>query len=410
MRWNCLHCLTSLSVADEDIGANWAFTRCYHCGGLCMARRPEVSLVKVDRVPEGEPIINAEASDAGDPQLFSEAANRNLARYTGPVVRPAARRNGMPIPEPGPQPVLTPRLPEVPPQLRAQPATPIQATYTLTPRTSGRPASSPPPAPATPVAASTKTLAPPSALPPSMPKPPPAAQVAAPFTFPEPLPEIAAYIAPRPKLLPIAMGIAGAIAVGTGIYGYLQSQSLWEKTRARASGRQSSRLSQLTMGAMAPSGASVITPITMASATPLAANRSPADASGNSNPSGLTDSMHQTAMAPDRNPSPATLTPAATTAARPPAPAMIIRTRRDDTKLRSGPGVGYPVIAVVDENVEFTVSNWSEHWFKIQLPENRDPSHPMPYERKFAWVETEVVQVIPASESGRTYAPETANR
>lgn len=408
MRWNCPHCQTSLTASDEQLSPNWLFSRCFHCGGNFLVRRPEVNVVKVDRVPEGERVL---AAGPENPPLLSEQANRNLARYTAPpakaVVRPVTSRRGQPPLQAVATPATAPRLPEAPANLRrkADPASSRHEGALAPSRHEGALAPSPAPA-----AASSAAQA--QAFSPTDPPAPaasatPAPQVAPPmaslrdYLVPAPLPELATLAPSRPRLLPIAMGIAGAVMVGSGIYLFLEGQTVIEKARARANHPSVSLSKALKI---APGGEpDSRRPPEEARPSPaatLAANTT------------FTDQLHREAMAPERAPQPvqASLTSRAPEAQQAQeaqeaqaipdgssreAP-MMIRTRRNNTRLRSGPGARFPIVAIVDRNARLIVKDWSENWFKVQLPDLNDPGKPAEFQAlpQVAWVPTEVVQVI----------------
>lgn len=77
MRWNCPHCGTDLAVSDDRLDGGWTFTRCYKCAGFGLVRRPEVSLIKIDQIPNGEKVLLPEGTEM--PRL-SQAATQNLQR------------------------------------------------------------------------------------------------------------------------------------------------------------------------------------------------------------------------------------------------------------------------------------------------------------------------------------------
>jgi hypothetical protein len=87
MRWNCPHCGVALAIANEKLGAGWAFSRCYHCGGFALIRRTDVNIIKIDQAPPGEAILLPEASEN---PLLSEEATQHLFSAR-PVVKPGKR-------------------------------------------------------------------------------------------------------------------------------------------------------------------------------------------------------------------------------------------------------------------------------------------------------------------------------
>lgn len=55
MRWNCPHCGIALSVADEQLGPGWCFSKCYQCSGFSLVRASEQGAVRLDGRPPASP-------------------------------------------------------------------------------------------------------------------------------------------------------------------------------------------------------------------------------------------------------------------------------------------------------------------------------------------------------------------
>lgn len=86
MRWECPHCQTQLSVADDKLQAGWSFSRCFQCGGFSLVRKSDVNLIKVDHPPQGERVVLSER--AGEKAL-RPVASTTIAQ--APTIRPATR-------------------------------------------------------------------------------------------------------------------------------------------------------------------------------------------------------------------------------------------------------------------------------------------------------------------------------
>jgi hypothetical protein len=199
MRWNCPHCGANLAAADEKVGVQWSFSRCYKCGGFALVRRSDAHLIKVDRAPAGEPVLLPEAHEDPTAMLSGPAAIRLAQSRAGiaaaralqdnskPVIRTAVRRNVAPYP--------------------AKPA--VQATSPAQ-----RPAYA---------ALANQSL--PSTLVQSR------VSTHSSFGLPEPLPEQPAQGFGQ-KLVPFAVAAVGMLAIASGVYLYVQGQALWEKARS----------------------------------------------------------------------------------------------------------------------------------------------------------------------------------
>ncbi len=145
MRWNCPHCKADLSLSDALLTGGWSISRCSSCQGHALMKAAEVSLIKLDRVPENEPILLAEPA-AGVPlrPIVRQAAPRAKAPEPLPPTVPLAQIAPKPLAIPAAAFTTAPRQittavessPWSPPSLKRNIALP------------SRPASfSPPPAP-----------------------------------------------------------------------------------------------------------------------------------------------------------------------------------------------------------------------------------------------------------------------
>lgn len=378
MRWNCPHCRNPLAAGDDQLSSDWLFSRCFHCGGHFLVRLPEVSVVKVDKIPDGEKVL---AIAAVPPAALGDPASQGLAQHLPPrkaVIRPVTQRR---FQEP-PRPAGPVRLPEIPAKLRRKPVAAVEDRANRPPfqeEAAARPEALPPAAP--PVAHPRKD-------------PPPA--MLRDFPVPEPLPELSQIVPSRPKLLPIVMGIAGAVMVGSGIYIYIQDiqgQAVLEKAPAR-SASPAGTLSKTRTVAPPPAVIAGSRPTPPLITRPAAAIPGPANilASG----SIYTDRVHHLAMAPDRS---STVSPEWRGADETRDVPMVVRVRSDDTRLLSGPANRFSIVAIVDRNARLVVTDWNEGWFKVQLPDMNAPDRPSGTRAlpKIAWVPTEGVQVIPTA-------------
>lgn len=241
MRWNCPHCGTNLAVADEKVGSGWSFSRCYKCAGYGLVRRSDVTLIKVDRAPEGEPVLLPEAHENAT-SMLSQTATRNLNRYTGAH----------------------------------------SATATPTINVTGGPAS--------PAKPSVRTATPRGATP----QPRSSTQN---LGLPEPLPNI-----PRQKvgqrLAPMAIGLAGILTIGSGIYLYVQGQALFEKARTQAKETRTPAAPET----LSSTDASLDNPeIITAPGAPSAPKVTSLAGSADAPSSVMVDEVHARAMAPARD-------------------------------------------------------------------------------------------------------------
>ncbi|MEK6578970.1 MAG: hypothetical protein AABZ55_07065 [Bdellovibrionota bacterium] len=91
MRWSCPHCGVRSALADDKVGSDWEFSKCFSCGGYAMIRRPEVDLIKIDRAPTGQKILLPEESETT--LLGAHAAQRleslKISAAQKPFLEPA---------------------------------------------------------------------------------------------------------------------------------------------------------------------------------------------------------------------------------------------------------------------------------------------------------------------------------
>lgn len=360
MQWNCPHCGTKLTIADDALGSGWSFSRCYKCAGFALIRKAEINVIKVDKAPPGENIILPEATlsptqtqsqilSSGHPVaqamgLISENATRNLAKH----IEPETSQQSMP-----------PAMPSaIPPMMNASGTKP----GTLPPNhqvihQAARPGS----------------------------------QAKMDLHLPDPLPEIP--FKPRKKItLPVGIVAASVLAIVSGIYFYLQAQTLWEKARSSAPvpiqksedhaallpNTQAPELMNLPAAPFAP-----VVPIAAAtppqlSAAPLAAQRV------------ITDQIQETATAPMKN------------VEAPRDARLVVQVRARRASVHTGPGMEYPVIGTVNGEDRYSVIDWSDRWFKLQIQNSKT----LRTATNSGWVRNDLVKVIPENNSGGAAMPQ----
>lgn len=176
--------------------------------------------------------------------------------------------------------------------------------------------------------------------------------------LPEPLPEEPERKS-RFRVLPVAIGLTALMTISSGVYLYREGQQLWHKARGAAVNEQ-----RLTLR---PAAARVSLP-------------DPAIAAP------VVDTVHQNAMAPDRQvqleAAPAAPAPASTT------PNMIVRTRTR-ASLRSGPGLNFPILGVSNPQAQYLVKEWKGQWFQVEIPQTA----------KTAWVRNDLIEMVPQQQN-----------
>ena len=318
MRWSCPHCGINLAVADEKLGSGWSFSRCYKCAGFALVRKSEVNLIKVDKAPIGENILLPEATETSIPMMSREATD-NLEKFISRGETASAANKPSIKPAQKKIPVTAPKIPNAPNVLNSA----IQGN------------------------------------------------------LPKPLPEIP--VKTRYRMLPAAIGITGTLAIASGIYLYIQGQSLWQKAHqevrhAQATAEKSAPVRQVaSIENNSPNTASA--PILAAQTTGIGEI--------------VTDQVRQSAMAPAR---PSTANPTLTSndadSDLPEVPAeFTVRIRNANGKLRSGPGMQFPVLRIADTNIEYTVTEWRDRWFKIAPKGAENP------DQLSAWIRNDLVQM-----------------
>jgi hypothetical protein len=214
--------------------------------------------------------------------------------------------------------------------------------------------------------------------------------------FPNPLPELSRTKS-KTRLLPIAIGIAGVIAVGSGVYLYIQGQQLWQKARAtlatQSKNKMASTVNDTTPVAQAPS-LLALAEIKTSQVSPPQRTKSTT----------ITDELHQNAMAPARTASlmieevKAHELASSNNPNNPAISNLVVQTRLKKASLRSGPGLEYPVLGVANPQLKYIVSDWKDRWFKVTIdgPTAIQMVEPKPIP-KHAWIRNDLVQLISGS-------------
>lgn len=317
MQWSCPHCGINLAVADETLNSGWSFSKCYKCGGFALVRKTEINVIKVDKAPPGERIILPESS--GDPTraLMSEVATQRLAQHKAQV-KPAASQ---------------PKRVDLPP-----PPIPTPQNHPSMPRSD--------------------------------------AQL---FKLPEPLPELTDG-RPKAKTIPVGITFASILAIGSGIYLFIQGQVLWQKMKETKYSKVQPALQNKTTSQFSTTGA------TATAATP--------EKQGIVSPPGLldnesfghaesvalvTDRVQQRAMAPAKdNP-----------AEKGSKPAILVRLKAKAANFHSGPGMNFPITGSLLTDVRYQVLDWNDRWLKVTTPTGSLAS-------ESGWVRNDLVERIAA--------------
>jgi hypothetical protein len=302
-------------------------------------------VIKVDRAPAGENILLPEGiQDTSVSVIESKAHNVEPKAHINeqaPTVRPAKPRNPTPLQAAASE------------FKKSAPAV-IQKTNYI-PEINGKPVfprGKPAPVRAEPAQSVEKISV----------EKPRAQSANNPFGLPDPLPEVPVKNrSVGMRLLPYAIGITGLTTIASGIYLYIQGQALWEKAHAPSVKEETAQNPTQVSTAAPTQSPEVISATSLVSRT-----------------AEIRDEVHQNAMAPAR--------PAAPEAAK-----LVIQAKISGVKLRSGPGLQYPVIANAETNLSYPVADWNDHWFKIVMPQDQS----------FAWVRNDNVQLI-SSDPART--------
>ncbi|MGE0614416.1 MAG: MJ0042-type zinc finger domain-containing protein [Bacteriovoracia bacterium] len=340
MRWNCPHCGTTLTVSDDKVGENWSFSRCYSCQGFALVRKSQVSIIKVHQPPSGEQYIvtthQQEQASATHSQTHHDA--RPAAR---PVVRPVVR-----------QPAALPPPIEVAPVMHQAPsmhmAVPLAAPTAPSP---------------------TKTQM---------------------FTISdgtgaETITVAATTSSPRRKmpaaLVPIGIGLAGAIAISSGVYLYQQGQALFQLAQKPIAAESPTEmqvarlqappsLDRIPQSAMAPER------VTEIRSLPKIERIDPPEVRPAA-PIAITKRVEEKREESDDTP------------AIEPRPTAV-QVKNSYANLRAGPSLEHPIVGVAEPGTIYLIKTWEGRWFNI-VPE--DPAQAA-LQKKSMWVRNDLVETL----------------
>jgi hypothetical protein len=301
MQWSCPHCGINLAVSDETLNSGWSFSRCYKCGGFALVRKTEINVIKVDKAPPGERIILPEAS--GDPSrgLMNEAATQRLAQH---------KANSKPTSTP-------PKKPDS-----------IPSTGQLTQQGSF----------------------PPAAL--SNPNSPL-------FKLPDPLPDLSSGRT-KAKTIPAGITFASILAVGSGIYLFVQGQVLWQKVKESSASRTEKALQQKVISQFPASISShekqeIVSPPGLLDNENFGHAETVAVVSQKQNSPLITDRVQQRAMAPAKD----------NTAEKGAKPSILVKLKGKAANFHSGPGMNFPITGSLAAEVRYQVLDWNDRWLKV---------------------------------------------
>lgn len=149
---------------------------------------------------------------------------------------------------------------------------------------------------------------------------------------------------PQRKLLSFAISIAALATVASGVYLYLQGQTLWKESRVETSSYKANE---------------VIPPPTLTSQVTHQE---------------VVDQVRNQAMAPMRSIETHHIS------------ALMIKPIQENVELRAGPGSTYQKVGTAKLGQKYTVTNWNKQWFKISFSDKHGP--------RVGWIKTEQVEVV----------------
>jgi hypothetical protein len=227
--------------------------------------------------------------------------------------------------------------------------------------------------------------------------PPPPAAVRAPMKNPLPFansgfPNRGPYHDEKPRMnraLPIAITAAGVLALSSGIFLYIQGQSIFEKSAPHSSTTVVPHPVETLVGA------EIILP---KYSKPAPKQESPRATAPKTIPKKLEapvttamnrpaeDQIQSSAMAPERiQPTPNDATDSN----------LIVRVREKTANLYQGPSYDSPLIGKAQQRAQFLVIDWSNRWFKIELPQEMSGNLVKNQRnKKMAWIRNELVELV----------------
>ncbi len=317
MRSICPHCNTALSVADDKLTSGWSYLKCYKCAGFSMIRKQNIQLIKM----AGQPSAPSHLSSPSLPP-----PPKNLAKKSSKIFQKISELEIK-------QPPAVEMVAASEPVATSAPAEPIAPKIIASP---------PPPPPPSLIKKDLESIDLDDFLIRDSDAPLPV------FNHP--------HKQPTQRYLPFAMGIAGILAIGSGVYLYIQGQMLWE--RAMSSNKPPISKSLPASVAHAQKPALGITIASPADDVIQAAE--------------ISDEVKTKAMAPAHN-----------SVAQ---PQLRIQVKVNDAILRAGPGTEYPAVARAMRDSEFAVQSWQDRWFKIQIPSEKGSTSP-----QTVWIRNDLV-------------------
>jgi len=342
MQWCCPHCGVTLAVPYDTLGTGWSFSRCYKCGGFALIRRAEVNIIKVDKAPPGEKVILPEAGTDPTAGLLNEEAAQKFAKHTSKIKaeKPTIKPARTHLPPPPPGNILK-----------------FDELERLNLETEA---------------------------------------------FEQNAIENKNFRGARKHAIPFGIVVAAVLAMGSGIYLYVEGQSAYQKvsstTRDRALPRKPSEMASNEPG---PEGRGVPrfddsstsgnldnpentqtrsknpprTEDKLVTAQKLVRPVIPSE-----NPT-ITDQVQESAMAPIK--SATTNTPSAYAN-------MLVQTRLKRASLHGGPGMQFPVTGIANPDIRYVVADWKDRWFKIALNTSGTLSD-------VGWIRNDLVQIMPST-------------
>jgi hypothetical protein len=236
--------------------------------------------------------------------------------------------------------------------------------------------------------------------------------------FPEPLPDVPAN-ANRMRFLPMAIGVAAAFALGSGLYLLMQSGEIIEKSRPTLSDRserhpasshenaiaQNNRVNDRANDQANEASSAPVHAIAPSAGTKLAQNGAPlAQNTAQNQSAGYSDQVRSQAMAPERQ-----LVPTAPKAVQLSSdnPPLVVMPKAKNIHLRSGPGMVYPVVGNADEKAKYVVTDWNDRWFKVlpQVPGANTQNG----DEIAGWIRTDSVQVVPVASNAAANSNTSTN-
>lgn len=395
MRWNCPHCGTALSVADDKLSNTWSFSKCFQCSGYALVRKSDLNLIKVDDAPKGEKIVRPSA----DISAISEARITRPEQITAIIEKKpeskatianviAQAQAAAPTPTEAPVTVEIP-LPHKNSEFTNIVLEPVVAASVPSFVPPSRPTTLAPPA--APVA-QTQARQEPSfsnELKWILPDSPEQASAAPTFSGSDEIQTSFTRRKPilnRTKLIPLSVGFAAAIAIGSGLM-MVQESSKITKRRARSQTTTAQMMSTIQIPAAmkaAPQAQPLSDTVKEKAMAPTRAVEPPVSTSS------IEETQAQNDL--DTPVKPHRLKMGSTQEA---IAALVVQIRVPQATLRSGPGLSFPVTGKARLSSNFVVKDWRGEWFRIVLPEeNQGLRDLLKGEPRTAWIRNDLVRLV----------------